>query len=269
MATKGMDTVTPDTSPMIQVENVGKTFRSRDKSEVVALEGCSMELDHGEFVCIVGPSGCGKTTLLRIIAGLIERTSGSVRIRGEEVIDSSQDMAMVFQKPVLLPWRTNFENILLPMEFRGRVNKGTRNRAKELLELVGLEAFGDKYPYELSGGMQQRVAISRALISDPEILLMDEPFGALDAMTRDAMNFELLRIWREAERTVVFVTHSIQEAIFLSDRVVVMSRGPGRVVEALNIDLPRPRTKAHRYSPEFGEYETYISRLIGVDVGVG
>lgn len=221
-----------------------------------------MQIKLGEFVSIVGTSGCGKTSLLRIIGGLIQPSTGKVTVRSQ---DGRQNIGMVFQKPVLLPWRTNLDNVLLPMEFRGGPRRNFRDKARDLLKLVGLAGFEDKYPYELSGGMQQRVALSRALVSDPDLLLMDEPFGALDALTRNTMNMELLRIWdQSADRSVVFITHSVPEAIFLSDRVVVMSKSPGRVLEDLHIKLPRPRSVEHRYSKEFAEYEGIISDLIGV-----
>lgn len=247
-------------SPVISVQGVSKTFRARDGSRVVALENCSLDLADGEFVCIVGPSGCGKTTLLRIIAELLQPTKGTVTFHGNE-----RNIGMVFQRPVLLPWRTNLDNVLLPIEFNGQSKRKFADKAKQLLDLVGLGGFEDKYPYELSGGMQQRVAISRALVSDPKILLMDEPFGALDALTRGQMNVELLRIWQEAQRSVIFITHSISEAIFLADRVLVMASKPGRVVSDIRVNLPRPRVREHRHSDEFGRHEASISELLGVD----
>jgi NitT/TauT family transport system ATP-binding protein len=171
---------------------------------------------------------------------------------------------MVFQKPVLLPWHNNLQNVLLPLALKGIPTKGYREKARELLTMVGLAGYEEKFPYELSGGMQQRVAISRALASDPDLLLMDEPFGALDAITRSAMNFELLRIWEESRRSVVFVTHSIPEAIFLADRVIVMSKSPGTVLESIDITLPRPRQVEHRYTNQFGQHERAITDLLGV-----
>ncbi|GAA1009181.1 ABC transporter ATP-binding protein [Acrocarpospora pleiomorpha] len=250
------------TSPVIELDAVGMTYRSRKETNTV-LDGCTLTVGRGEFVSIVGHSGGGKTTLLRIISGLIHPTEGSVRVNGQHVDQSLSDMSMVFQKPVLLPWRDNLQNVLLPMEFRGRVTDTMRAYAMELLEMTGLKDTARRHPYELSGGMQQRVAICRALVSHPDIMLMDEPFGALDAMTRDSMNLELQRIWSETGRSILFVTHSIPEAVFLSDRVLVIGDKPGRVVADITVDLPRPRTKAHRYTPEFYEYEQQISELIG------
>ena len=213
----------------------------------------SLEIGEGEFLSIVGPSGCGKSTLLRIIAGLVPPTGGAVRIAGREVAGPRRDIGMVFQDAVLLPWRTVQKNVLVPAEVIG-IDAGTaRRRAAELLDLVGLGGFADKYPMELSGGMRQRVAIARALMHDPAILLMDEPFGALDAMTREAMNSELLRVWQASRKTVVLVTHSIDEAVFLADRVVVMSPRPGSVREVLDVKVGRPRTFRTRLDPAFLE----------------
>lgn len=238
---------------IVEARNITKVFESRNE-QVVALEGCSLSALEGEFVTILGPSGCGKTTLLRIIAGLIKPSSGEVIIRGKPISGPPEGIGMVFQQPVLLPWRSALENTLLPIEFL-RLNPSLyRDRAKELLRLVGLKGFEGRFPRELSGGMQQRVAISRALIHDPTVLLMDEPFGALDAMTRDLMNLELQRIWLEQKKTAIFVTHSISEAIFLGDRVVVMSSRPGRVVLNLKIELKRPRQLEDRFTEAFGAY---------------
>lgn len=247
--------------PLISVQDVSKLFLAREGSQVVALEDCSLDVADGEFVCIVGPSGCGKTTLLRIIAELIAPTKGTVTFNSDE-----RNIGMVFQKPVLLPWRTNLDNVLLPIQFRGQSKQAFSDKAKQLLDLVGLANVKDRYPYELSGGMQQRVAISRALVSDPRVLLMDEPFGALDALTRGQMNVELLRIWQEAQRSVIFITHSISEAIFLADRVLVMSSHPGRIVSDIRVNLPRPRMREHRHSSEFAHHEATIAELLGVDV---
>jgi NitT/TauT family transport system ATP-binding protein len=253
----------------IELTDVTKIFPTRDGSSSYAIDGCTLSIQPGEFVCLVGASGCGKTTLLRIMAGLIDATSGAVLVRGQSASAAHQDLSMVFQKPVLLPWRNNLANVLLPMEFRGRVTADIKKYAMEMLELVGLGQVAKKYPHELSGGMQQRVAIARALVSHPEIMLMDEPFGALDAMTRDGLNFELQRIWSETGRTIVFVTHSIPEAIFLADRVIVMSSSPGRVAADIRIELPRPRDREQRYSANFGRYEGQIAELIGAKAVIG
>ncbi|GAA1256340.1 ABC transporter ATP-binding protein [Janibacter melonis] len=261
------ETATKDSTPVIELRDIGMTYSSRRESNTV-LKGCNLTIGRGEFVSVVGQSGGGKTTLLRIISGLLEPTEGSVEVHGRPVRDSLNELAMVFQKPVLLPWRDNLANVLLPMEFRGKVTAEMREHAHELLDMAGLKDAARRHPYELSGGMQQRVAICRALVSNPEIMLMDEPFGALDAMTRDTMNLELLRIWRETRRSVLFVTHSVSEAVFLSNRVVVVGERPGRIIADIAIDLPQPRTKAQRYTPEFYEYEQEISALIGASESI-
>lgn len=236
----------------LELKNITKTFMTKE-GPMNAVETCSLSIKAGEFVCILGPSGCGKTTLLRMAAGLIAATSGEVHFEGELINGPPPGIGMVFQRPVLLPWRDSLDNVLLPLEFLGRDVRQMKTQAAELLKLVGLKGFEHRYPYELSGGMQQRVAISRALIHDPAMLLMDEPFGALDAMTRDVMNMELQRIWLEKRKTVVFVTHSIDEAVFLADRVVIMSKRPGRIIEDLRVDLERPRKLEDRFSPTFAE----------------
>lgn len=224
----------------LELENISKTYRGGDES-VTALDNVSLTVEDQEFVSILGPSGCGKSTLLRIIDGLLEPTSGSVRIDGEEVTGSGQDRGMVFQDFNLFPWRTVKDNIAFGLEVAG-VDKDERERiAQEYIELVGLGGFGDSYPKELSGGMQQRVGLARALAIDPEILLMDEPFGALDAQTRELMQTELLKIWSEDQKTSVFITHDIEEAIFLSDRVVVLTARPGRIHEIVDVPFERPR----------------------------
>ncbi|MBC5768212.1 ABC transporter ATP-binding protein [Ramlibacter sp. GTP1] len=223
---------------------------------VEALRGIDLTIDEGEFVSLVGPSGCGKSTLLRCIAGLRSVTAGRIHVDGTLVDRPIAKVGMVFQAPVLLKWRTVLDNVLLPAELYGLQPRDYLDRAHELLRLVGLSDFAKKRPGELSGGMQQRAALCRALILDPPILLMDEPFGALDAMTRDEMNLELLRIWGEqrgaGRKTVVFVTHSIPEACFLSDRVVVMTPRPGRIASVKPVELQRPRTVATRVDPELG-----------------
>ncbi len=226
---------------MIRIERVSKTFRSRDGAGVAALDDISLTIGDHEFVTIVGSSGCGKSTLLRLVAGLIPCSSGRIAIDGAEVRGPRQDIGIVFQSPTLLPWATVIDNVLFPLRMMHAMRPDSRDKAHALIELVGLAGFAGKYPRELSGGMQQRAAICRALISDPAILLMDEPFGALDALTREEMSLELLRIWTERPKAIVFVTHSITEAVLLADRVVVMSPRPGRIADVIDVPLPRPR----------------------------
>jgi NitT/TauT family transport system ATP-binding protein len=245
---------------LIGAAGLNKQYRTREGDEINALAGASFEVGDGEFVTIVGPSGCGKTTLLKILAGILRASSGTVTLRGQTIAGPSRDVGVVFQAAVLLPWRTVLENVMLPIELQRRDMKKYEERARYYLELVGLKGFEKKYPNELSGGMQQRVGISRALVHDPAVLLMDEPFGALDAMTREHMNLELLRIWRESKKTVMLVTHSISEAVFLADRVIVMSPRPGRITEILGVDLARPRTLEMMNSEAFGVYASRIRR---------
>jgi len=221
---------------VLAVEGVNKTFGTG-----VAVDAASFDVQANEFVSIVGPSGCGKSTLLRLVAGLISPTSGRILVRGKEVNKPISDVGMVFQSPVLLPWRTALDNILFVAEIGGRDPSKHRARARELIELAGLAGFEGAYPHELSGGMQQRVAICRALLLNPTLILMDEPFGALDVMTRERMGFELQKIWSVSCNTVLFVTHSITEALLLSDAVIVMTPRPGQVHDIVNVDLPRPR----------------------------
>lgn len=229
------------TDPLIEVDRLSKTYRTTSGEPIVALDEVSFTIKQGEFVSIVGPSGCGKTTLLKILAGLIERSGGTVHMAGTPVSGPSREAGLVPQAATLLPWRTILRNVELPVDVQ-RLNRAThRQRARELLDMVGLADFADRYPSELSGGMQQRVAICRALVHDPALLLMDEPFGALDAMTREQMGLELQRIWSESHKSVIFVTHSIPEAVFLGDRVMVMAPRPGRLVEIIDIDVERPR----------------------------
>ncbi|MET0196250.1 nitrate/sulfonate/bicarbonate ABC transporter ATP-binding protein [Rhodococcus sp. RS1C4] len=252
----------------VEVNNVGVSFRSRDGDTNAVLDGVNFDVEHGQFVSIVGQSGSGKTTLLKTISGLQAATKGEVLIKGDPIAAGVEEIGMVFQSPVLLPWRNNLDNVLLPLEFRGTRDNASKARALELLDMVGLKDKAKRYSYELSGGMQQRVAICRALVSDPELLLMDEPFGALDAMTRDTMNFEIQRIWQKTGCSVVFVTHSISEAVWLGDRVVVVGDRPGRIIADITIDLPRPRDKEHRYSPTFADYVTEVESHIGVTAGI-
>jgi NitT/TauT family transport system ATP-binding protein len=234
----------------VSVNELSKHYSSPEGS-ICALQQISFSVGEGEFVAIVGPSGCGKSTLLKILAGLLAPTQGEARLRGTPITGPRHDIGVVFQSPVLLPWRTVLENVLLPVDVQRQRRDRYVKAARELLSLVGLEGFENRYPWELSGGMQQRVAITRALIHDPGMLLMDEPFGALDAMTREQMNVELQRIWLERKNTVVFITHSIPEAVFLADRVLVMAPRPGRIIDTLEVNLPRPRGLEAMNSPEF------------------
>lgn len=261
------------TNRLIDLDKVGMIYEAAS-GPVEALAGISLSVEVGQFVSLVGPSGCGKSTLLRIVAGLRPATAGTISVAGRKVTQPIPDIGMVFQAPILLKWRTILENVLLPAELAGKDAGALRGRALALLEMAELNGFADKLPRELSGGMQQRASLCRALLLDPPLLLMDEPFGALDAMTRDDMALELLRIWgerdlaREARKTVLFVTHSIPEAVFLSDRVVVMSPRPGRIAADLRIDLPRPRTVELRASEAFGRLNLEIFRtLTGRTVG--
>jgi NitT/TauT family transport system ATP-binding protein len=242
------------TDDLIDLSQVGMIYEAAS-GPVEALAGISLKVGMGEFVSLVGPSGCGKSTLLRIVAGLRPATSGTVKVAGRQVTKPIADIGMVFQQPVLLKWRSILQNVLLPAELAGKDPGPLKKRALDLLDMAGLNGFAAKLPRELSGGMQQRAALCRALLLDPPLLLMDEPFGALDAMTRDDMALELLRIWGEtsaSRKTILFVTHSIPEAVFLSDRVVVMSARPGRIAADFKVGLPRPRTIEYRASEAFG-----------------
>lgn len=252
----------------ISVKNVGVTFHSRDGAENRVLKGVDFDVEPGEFVSIVGQSGSGKTTLLKTISGLQQATEGEVLVNGKPIAEQVEDIAMVFQAPVLLPWRNNLNNVLLPLEFRGTKTRESTDRAYQLLEMAGLKGKETRYSYELSGGMQQRVAICRALVSNPQLLLMDEPFGALDAMTRDSMNFELQKIWMREKCSVLFVTHSISEAVWLGDRVIIVGDRPGHIVADIKIDIPRPRAKEHRFSEVFSDYVAEIESFIGVTTGI-
>jgi NitT/TauT family transport system ATP-binding protein len=251
------------TQPVLAAQNIYKTFASRD-GEVKALEDVSLAVSEGEFVSIVGPSGCGKTTLLRILGGLLEADHGMVRIDGRTLTQPRREIGFVFQNPTLMPWRTVLKNVTLPLEVQGKGGNDHRGRATELLALVGLLGFESLYPHELSGGMQQRVAIARALIHEPSILLMDEPFGSLDAITRNQMNVELLRIWHATGKTIIMVTHTIQEAIFLADRVLIMSPRPGHIQANVPVDLPRPRDSEIYYNESFTSLYHQVRDLIAV-----
>jgi NitT/TauT family transport system ATP-binding protein len=247
--------------PLIAVEEVSRSFTSGARM-VTALERVSFDIPAGNFVSIVGPSGCGKSTLLKIISGLLAPSSGKVSVSGRRVEQPLENVGMVFQAPVLLKWRSVLGNILLPVEFAKLDVASYTDKARALIKLVGLGGFEEMYPHELSGGMQQRASLCRALVTDPQLLLMDEPFGALDAMTRDELDMELLRIWEERKKTVLFVTHSIQEAVFLSDQVFVMSARPGKLLDTIAIDLPRPRTMEMMSSGGFGAYTLKIRSLL-------
>jgi len=251
--------------PFIRLSGVSKIYR-RGRQEHLAISDATFDVMPGELVSLVGPSGCGKSTLLKILAGLHPHDGGEVRIgSATHAFDPARDVGMVFQAPLLLKWRRILENVLLPAEILGLPPEDARARAKALLALVGLTGYEDKYPYELSGGMQQRAAIARSLIHDPKLVLMDEPFGALDALTREKMNLELLRIWQEAGKTIVFVTHGISEAVFLGTRVVVMTAGPARMADNFEIALPYPRTLDMKTHQRFGEYTRRIYRLLGME----
>lgn len=248
------------TRPILVVEGIEKTYLGRD-GVLRALRDISFGVRAGEFVTLLGPSGCGKTTLLRILGGLLEPAGGEIYIDGRLLSKPRREVGFVFQAPSLLPWRTVLRNVTLPLEIQKQNSLLAKEKALELLELVGLSGFENAYPHELSGGMQQRVSIARALIQDPSILLLDEPFGSLDAITREQMNLELLRIWEASEKTVVMVTHDIQEAIFLADRVLIMSPRPGHIEAIIPIDLPRPRRPEMVYREGF---ETLFRRVHGI-----
>ncbi len=253
--------------PLISVQDVLRVFTSGPKT-VKALDHVSFDVDEGNFVSLVGPSGCGKSTLLKIVAGLLPATSGKIRVYHREVDAPLENVGMVFQSPVLLKWKSVIGNVMLPVEFARLERHSHLEKARSLIRLVGLEGFEEMFPYQLSGGMQQRVSLCRALVTDPNLLLMDEPFGALDAMTRDELDLELLKIWEEKRKTVLFVTHNIQEAVFLSDYVVVMSARPGRVLEKVRIDLERPRAMEMMSRSRFGEYTLQIRAMLASASGV-
>ena len=242
----------------IQAKDVSLTFRPKNREPVAALRELSLDVGKGEFVSIVGPSGCGKSTFLNILLGLIKPDTGLMQLDGARITGPGQDRAMVFQEFGLLPWRTVLGNVELGLELKGVESSIRRKRAQELIEMAGLAGFEAHYPHELSGGMKQRVGLARALATDPEVLLMDEPFAALDAQTRDLMQAELLQIWERTKKTVIFVTHSIEEAAYLSDRVVVMSARPGRTKTSIRINLPRPRDYEMRLSAKFNEIKAEI-----------
>jgi NitT/TauT family transport system ATP-binding protein len=251
------------TSDLLVVREVEKTYRTLGDSSVTALAPTNLVVQPGEFVGIVGPSGCGKTTLLNIVAGLIPPSMGEIRFQGRPIDGPSREIGMIFQRPVLLPWKRIIDNVMLPAIVMGLKPRSIfRERAVSLLAMVGLEGFENAYPRELSGGMQQRAAIARALVCESNLLLMDEPFAALDALTREEMNMELLRIWSETRKAVIFITHNIPEAVLLCDRVVVMTARPGKVREIIPIDLARPRSLSLLGDPRFGALTDHIRSLL-------
>jgi NitT/TauT family transport system ATP-binding protein len=253
----------PPPTPLVAVDDVSKTYVARN-GRVAALSHVDTRIGDGEFVSIVGPSGCGKSTLMRLIGGLDTPSAGRIAVQGSPVSGPSRRTGIVFQEARLLPWRTTMQNILLPAEIGGgrKLARTIRNRAEDLLSLVGLDGFADAYPRELSGGMAQRVALARALLLDPPLLLMDEPFGALDAITREQMNMELLRVWSESRKTVIFITHSVAEAVLLSDRVLVMTSSPGRIRGDITIGLPRPRAVEQLETSEAAEASLQIRAIL-------
>lgn len=241
-------------NPFVSFKQVGHTYHS-DNGSVKVLNNVNFDVEKNQFISIVGPSGCGKSTLLRLLSGLMQSTEGQVEIFGRQVTEPREDIGIVFQKPTLLPWKNVLENVLFPLKHKfGHITNKERDFAKQLINKVGLKDFHNSMPDQLSGGMQQRIGIARALLLDPDILIMDEPFSALDALTREEMGFELLRLWNEKPKTVLFITHSISEAVLLSDKVLVMGPRPSTVVEEINIDLPRPRTLETIQHRLFAEY---------------
>lgn len=252
-------------APIISIQNLTKRFQGSDSGSVLALDNINLDIQHGEFISLIGPSGCGKSTLLRVIADLIQPTSGTVLVNNKPAPQArkDRDYGMVFQSATLYDWRTILKNVQLPLEIMNYPKPERDRRAREMLKLVELSDFEDKFPWQLSGGMQQRVSIARALSFEPKILLMDEPFGALDEMTRERMNNELLRIWKSIEgMTVIFVTHSIAEAVYLSTKVVVLSPRPGRLSEIIDIPLPQPRSSATREMDDFFHLSTRVRNAL-------
>src|SRR6202165_1240448 len=245
---------------LVRIAGLEKIYRTKDGNDIHALQDINLEIRTAEFISIVGPSGCGKTTLLKILAGILTRSAGEVVMQGRSLSGPSRELGVVFQAPVLLPWRTVLQNVMVPVEIQKRDRAEFEVRARQLIAMVGLSGFESKYPSELSGGMQQRVGICRALVHDPSFLLMDEPFGALDAMTRESMNEELQRIWSESRKTILLVTHSIPEAVYLADRVVAITPRPGRIVEVIPVDLPRPLSLGMQNTAEFGRFVAGIRR---------
>ncbi len=249
--------------PILTCANVSKTYRANSRV-VHALEDISFSVEPNEFVTFVGPSGCGKSTLLKIIGGLLDRSAGDVTVKGGRVHGPRRDIGIMFQTAVLFDWRTALENVLLPVEVLRLEGPAYRARARAILQMVGLEGFEDSYPHQLSGGMQQRVSLSRALVYEPDVLLMDEPFGALDEFTRERLNLEIQRIWLEQRKTVLFVTHNITEAVFLSDQILVMTPRPGRAARIVRVPFPRPREIRLMKTPEFASLVFEIREILGV-----
>lgn len=247
---------------MIELDGVGKAFKTQAGDRIAALDDISLVVRENQFVTLLGPSGCGKSTLLKLVSGLMPVTNGTIRIHGAVVSEPFPEIGFVFQQPVLLPWRTVLGNVLFSIEMLGQDVSRFKEEAHNLLNLAGLGGYEDKFPRELSGGMQQRVAICRALVHSPKLLLMDEPFGALDAMTREEMSLVLVNIWERRRKTILFVTHSISEAVLLADRVIVMSARPGRIVGDMPIDLPRPRTAERQSDARFRAYCDEIRKMI-------
>lgn len=241
-------------------------YQPRTGSRLLALDNVNLTVEEGEFVTIVGPSGCGKTTFINIADGLLKPTAGRIMLDGRAIEGPGRDRAMVFQDPCLMPWRTVFKNVIFGLECQGKDGQAEKDRANSFIKLVGLSGFEEHFPHELSGGMQQRCNLARALTVDPEILIMDEPFAALDAQTREIMQLELLRIWRASGKTVLFITHQINEAIYLADRVIIFGARPGRVKDTLKITIPRPRDLAVKRSKQFLEYEDYLWNQIEEEV---
>ncbi len=254
------------TRKALEVDDVSRVFTGKSEG-LVALANVNLNVFQGEFVSLVGPSGCGKTTLLKIVAGLLSPSSGEVRFEGTVIAEPRDEIGLMFQTPTLFPWRSAVRNISLPLEIRKNTGFDSDARVAEVLDLVGLKGFEDHYPRELSGGMQQRVALCRLLVSDPHLMLLDEPFGALDEFTREYLNAELARIVEHESKTTVFVTHNIGESVFLSDRVAVMGTRPGRILEVVNVPLPRPRTPEVRSSPEYTSITNQIRHILGLDRG--
>jgi NitT/TauT family transport system ATP-binding protein len=252
---------------VIAVDRLSLTYGGSGEG-VLALSDITFSISDGEFISVVGPSGCGKSTLLKILAGLLPPSEGVATLSGSPIRGARRDIGVVFQTPVLFPWRTVLQNVLLPADVQRLDKEKMRQRAMDLIRLVGLEGFENRYPRELSGGMQQRVGIIRALIHDPAILLMDEPFGALDAMTRESMNVELQRIWMESGKTILFITHSTSEAVFLADRVIVMTARPGKIGDVFKVDLPRPRKLDVMNTEVFGAYVKRIRVALNADGGL-
>ncbi len=250
-------------NPVISIQDLNMIYRGRG-TETVALKDANLSVAEGEFISLIGPSGCGKTTLLRIIADLVQPSSGAISIAGKNPRQArlEREYGYVFQAPALLEWRSVLKNVILPLEIMGFPKEKRQQRASQLLDMVGLKQFHKQYPWQLSGGMQQRVSIARALAFDPKLLLMDEPFGALDEITREAMNLELLRIWEETKKTVVFVTHSIPEAVFLSTRIVVMTPRPGKIEKIIPVTLPHPRNTDTRESKAFFDLATEVREAL-------